>query len=41
MKYINIDVLDFNMENTPFPHVVIDNFIKPEYINSLLNDMDN
>jgi len=41
MKYINIDSLDFNMENTPFPHVVIDNFIKSEHINSILNDMDN
>lgn len=41
MKYINIDVLDFKMENAPFPHVVIDNFIKSEYINTLLNDMDN
>jgi len=40
MKFINEKTLDFVFETSPFKHVVIDNFIKEEYIDKLLCDMD-
>jgi len=40
MKFINEKTLDFVFETAPFKHVVIDNFIKEEYIEQLLQDMD-
>jgi Rps23 Pro-64 3,4-dihydroxylase Tpa1-like proline 4-hydroxylase len=40
MKFINEQNLDFVFETSPFKHVVIDNFIKEEYIEQLLKDMD-
>jgi Rps23 Pro-64 3,4-dihydroxylase Tpa1-like proline 4-hydroxylase len=40
MKYINRDLLNFTFEENPFPHVVIDNFINDEYIECILNDMN-
>jgi len=40
MKFIDEKNLDFVFETLPFKHVVIDNFIKEEYIAELLNDMD-
>jgi Rps23 Pro-64 3,4-dihydroxylase Tpa1-like proline 4-hydroxylase len=40
MKFINESTLDFVFETEPFKHVVIDNFIKEEYLDKLLQDMD-
>jgi len=40
MKFINEACLDFQFETDPFQHVVLDNFIKEEYIDKLLGDMD-
>jgi hypothetical protein len=40
MKFIDEKNIDFVFEKSPFKHVVIDNFIKDEYITSLLDDMD-
>jgi Rps23 Pro-64 3,4-dihydroxylase Tpa1-like proline 4-hydroxylase len=40
MKFINEKNMDFVFETSPFKHVVIDNFIKQEYIEQLLQDMD-
>jgi Rps23 Pro-64 3,4-dihydroxylase Tpa1-like proline 4-hydroxylase len=39
MKFVND--LNFTFELYPYEHVVIDNFIKEEYINELLEEMDN
>jgi len=40
MKYINEEVLNFELNNIPFPNVIIDNFIKEEYLNELLIDIE-
>lgn len=40
MKFINDSNLDFELQNDPFPHVVIDNFINEEYLDLFLKDMD-
>jgi Rps23 Pro-64 3,4-dihydroxylase Tpa1-like proline 4-hydroxylase len=40
MKFIDEKTLDFVFETVPFKHVVIDNFIKEEYIAKLLEEMD-
>ena len=40
MKFIDEKNMGFVFETMPFKHVVIDNFIKEEYIAELLNDMD-
>ena len=40
MKFIDEKNIDFDFETVPFKHVVIDNFIKEEYIESLLENMD-
>jgi hypothetical protein len=40
MKFINESILDFVFETEPFKHVVLDNFIKEEYLEKLLQDMD-
>jgi Rps23 Pro-64 3,4-dihydroxylase Tpa1-like proline 4-hydroxylase len=40
MKFIDASKLNFQYELEPFPHVVIDNFLKDENINNLLKEMD-
>jgi Rps23 Pro-64 3,4-dihydroxylase Tpa1-like proline 4-hydroxylase len=40
MRYINNNLLSYEFENSPFPHIVIDNFIDEKYIKEILNDMD-
>ena len=40
MKFIDEKNIDFVFEKSPFENVVIDNFIKDEYIAPLLDDMD-
>lgn len=40
MKFIDETRLDFQYESQPYPHVVIDNFLKEEVINVLLKEMD-
>jgi hypothetical protein len=40
MKFIDEQKLDFVFESSPFKHVVIDNFIKEEYIEQLLQDVN-
>jgi Rps23 Pro-64 3,4-dihydroxylase Tpa1-like proline 4-hydroxylase len=40
MKFINDTIMDFlTIEKVPFPHVIIDNFIKEEYLEELLGEM--
>ena len=41
MKYIDKDVLNFEFENSPYSHAIIDNFIKKEHIQYILSDMNN
>lgn len=40
MKFINQDVLTFQLKNEPFPHIVLDNFIKKDYLDQLLQDIE-
>lgn len=40
MKFIDESKLNFQCELQPFPHVVIDNFLKEETISDLLKEMD-
>jgi hypothetical protein len=41
MKIINNDSLDFEFLNNPFQHVIIDNFIKEDFLHDILKDMEN
>jgi hypothetical protein len=40
MKFVDETKLDFQYDTEPFPHVVIDNFLKEENICTLLSEMD-
>jgi hypothetical protein len=40
MKFINESISKFVFETEPFKHVVIDNFLKEEYLEKILQDMD-
>jgi Rps23 Pro-64 3,4-dihydroxylase Tpa1-like proline 4-hydroxylase len=40
MKFIDESKLNFQYDLQPFPHVVIDNFLKEETIGDLLSEMD-
>lgn len=42
MQYINLDSFNdsIQLEKYPFVHIVIDNFLKEEYINDFLYDLD-
>jgi hypothetical protein len=38
MDFLNVDISTLNYENYPFPHIVIDNFIKNDYLNKILKE---
>jgi Rps23 Pro-64 3,4-dihydroxylase Tpa1-like proline 4-hydroxylase len=40
MKFVNENILDFEFEREPFKHIVLDNFVKEEYIEKLLEEID-
>jgi len=41
MKFINGDIMEkLILEKDPFPHIIMDNFIKEEYIPKLLLEID-
>jgi Rps23 Pro-64 3,4-dihydroxylase Tpa1-like proline 4-hydroxylase len=41
MQFVNIDKLDTQYENYPFPHVVIDNFLKSDVVDVVLKNINN
>jgi len=43
MQYVNTDSFNDNiqLEKYPFDHIVIDNFLKDEYVNEFLKELDN
>ena len=40
MKFIDESKLDFQYVTNPFPHIIIDNFLKEENISNLLKEID-
>lgn len=39
MKYIRPESLQFDIMSYPYPHIVIDNFLKDDYIESILKEL--